>query len=110
MEMVVFNKKPTDVNPSRVVIAAIGHDGWGTVMRVFAHKGIDTTPLARRPMVEKEIEVYKKAWRTWHMPYKKWENLIADEWDVTGDVSWCRELIKHAGAINIDKLPKELFT
>lgn len=110
MEMVVFKKEPTERNPQCVVIAMIVGDNWGTFMRIFKHKGIDTNPICRRPMIEKEIEAYKKMWRLWHGAYKKWENLIADEYEFTGDIGWCKKLIKHAGIKGSSKLPKELFT
>lgn len=111
MEAFLFRKNPTDRNPYILALAMIpGNGDWGSFLRVAPHKGISTFPLAKRPMVEFEVENIKRCHRLVWFKYRSWETLIIDEYKITEDVEWCKKLMGLSELKSFsDKFPKELI-
>jgi len=105
----IHRKTHTERNPCiAVVIYYTGDAAWS---RVFRHRGIHPFCEAERPMTPEETERTDRAWRLHYVAYTSWEGLIEDEYLVTGDLDWCREIHSlcnlHTPLENI--LPAEAF-
>ena len=110
MEVVIFTKKPTEKNPYILAVAMMSPDSWGSFLRTFKHKGIFTEPIARRPMVDFERDNMTRIHRLTWFKYKTWEALIKNEWEITQDVNWCKQLIELSEVKQFsDKFPKDLL-
>ncbi|MBN8856178.1 MAG: hypothetical protein J0H07_30245 [Sphingobacteriales bacterium] len=107
--MRVHRKTPTDRNPCVAVV--IYYAGDGAWFRVFRHRGIHPICEAERPMTPNEIEITEKSWRLLYIKYDTWEGLITDEYLVTGNLEWCREIhTKSELGTPLEKiLPEEAF-
>jgi hypothetical protein len=88
----IHRKTKTERNPQIAAAVCSSGDDIGGWWRVLKHRGIDTDCLAARPMTQTEIEWFKTLSRMRYFTYKSWEGLIQDEFEITGDLTWCRRL------------------
>lgn len=89
-------KQPTEANPTMAV--AVYHvGGFGPWHRTLRHRGVDTMPVLLRPMTPEETEVEKKTWRMYSSAYRTWEGLIKDEYHITRDIEWVKQIYALSG-------------
>ena len=92
----IHNRRPTEKSAGTLSVLFFGDsEDHGTWTRTMNHRGINSTPIARRPMVEYELENAKKALRLHWINYTNWKALIEDEYAATdgNDREWIEKLI-----------------
>ncbi|WP_343566254.1 hypothetical protein [Sphingobacterium sp.] len=104
----IHRKNSTTRNPHGLVAVMIGTEGdLSAFKRVFKHRGIDSDWLTEREMTESERFKSTISWRLQTYVYSNWKELIEDEWLITHDMAWIKELLQISKlSISIDDLIK----